>query len=275
MERSELKELLKELGVREELTEMPAIVEPLYKEWMEKTASAVKSSGDILVLANGDFKVGKKSVEFEITGGARVSYDDVTIDINEYGIEKSYSDGDFIGLFSHVTRKDGIVECSSGNNGNGTMSTNKYYDNGSWSIQGANGPLIDQKDEDGNLTEVDEAKLLEDFDKMAKTMKKEYPKTKEWYDKKREELQKALAEFNSPEARFKAEMSALRKENSALKTKNEALTKNNEKLTDMLGKALDFMEEVKKSPVGKLFFRKGLKKYEESSRVLGPGRDDD
>lgn len=275
MERSELKELLKELGVREELTEMPAVVEPLYKEWMEKTASAIKDSGKIVVLANGDFKTDKRSIEFEITGGARISYDDVTIDVNEYGIETSYSDGDFIGFFSHVTRKDGIVERSSGNNGNGTMSTNKYYDNGSWSIQGANGPLIGQRDENGNLAQVDEKQLLEDFDKMAETMSKEYPKTKEWYDKKREEVQKVLSELNSPEARMKAEMENLRKANAVIVEENKSLRTDLGKTRDMLKKTLDFMEEVKKSPVGKIFFRKGLKKYEESSRTLGPGRDDD
>ena len=155
------------------------------------------------------------------------------------------------------------------------MSTNRYYDNGSWSIKGAYGPLIGKKDDKGTLVAADEKQLLEDFDKMAETMSAEYPKTKEWYDKKREEVKKALSEFNSPEVRLKVEMDELRKANGVLIAENKSLRTDLGKTRDMLKKTLDFMEEVKKSPVGKIFFRKGLKKYEESSRTLGPGRDDD
>ena len=44
MERSELKELLKRKGVRPELIEMPAVVEPIYKDVVDKTVSQVENS---------------------------------------------------------------------------------------------------------------------------------------------------------------------------------------------------------------------------------------
>lgn len=122
MERLELKKLLKELGVKEELTEMPAVVEPLYKEVINKTVEEVKSSGKIIVVEEGMcvidnyylkeyYKTIGRKISFDKeNGGATIQYADQIITVNKYGIEVGYEDGDWVGVFSNVIRKDGFVE---------------------------------------------------------------------------------------------------------------------------------------------------------------------
>lgn len=280
MERSELKELLKRKGVKPELIEMPAVVEPIYKDVVDKTVSQVEKSDDLKVNPDGVFVFNKRAVTPSETGGAVIAYGDATIDVNEYGIAISYSDGSWMDYFSHTSRKpDGTIEHSSGNNGNATMSTRTSFDNGSWSILNAAGaeysnmPYIGSKDV--RTAVIDKEAILKEFDENSQAVMKNYPGTISWYTERREALAQTLERETDPKLMAERRDKEQTEEIARLTTKNRELLESNAKLTQMLEKSLEFMSAVRNSPVGNLFFGKKIKEYEQGLNRLDKGRDDD
>ena len=279
MERAELKELLKRKGVKPELLEMPAVVEPIFKDVVDKTVSQVERSNDIKANPDGVFSYQNRVVTPGEDGGAVISYGDATIDVNSYGIAIGYSDGSWMDYFSHISRKpDGTVEHSSGNNGNATMSTRTSFDNGSWSILNAGGadftnmPYIGAKDV--RTTSIDKEAILREFDENSQAVMKNYPGTISWYTERREALVQTLERETNPELVQARRMQELEEENARLTKRNRDLLESNSKLTAMLEKALEFMSSVRNSPVGNIFFGKKIKEYEQGLNRLDKGRDE-
>ena len=77
-----------------------------------------------------------------------------------------------------------------------------------------------------------------------------------------------------PEKQNKAKIDFLEKKVARLEKEKKDLITRNSRLTSMLGKTLEFMETVRKSPFGKIFFGKTLKKYEDDTKKLPEGRED-
>ena len=69
-------------------------------------------------------------------------------------------------------------------------------------------------------------------------------------------------------ARMSQNIQTLRKEKEKLEKQNEELVKKNNSLTKMLDKSLNVLEEIHKSPFGKIFFGGKINKFEESKRII-------
>ena len=142
MERIELKKILREMGVHEILTEMPAVVEPIYREFFDDTSSEVRECGRIVVYEDGSFSFDDRQITLSPGSGATISYEDVLIEVNTYGMEIEYSDRNYQGKFSSISRKDGRVDTFSGSNGTASGIGHMSLDNGSWSIKDSRGAEI-------------------------------------------------------------------------------------------------------------------------------------
>ena len=107
MERIELKKILREMGVSETLTEMPAVVETIFREVFDQTSNEVRECGRFVVYEDGSFSFDERQITLSPGSGATISYEDVLIEVNTYGMEIEYSDGNYQSNFSSISRKDG------------------------------------------------------------------------------------------------------------------------------------------------------------------------
>ena len=82
MDRVELKKILKEMGVSETLTEMPAVVEPIYRELFDQTSTEVRECGRFVVYGDGSFSFDERQITLSPGSGATISYEDVLIEVN-------------------------------------------------------------------------------------------------------------------------------------------------------------------------------------------------
>lgn len=279
MERKEIKRVLKEMGVREEFLEMPAVIEPIYVEMMEKTASDLSGKGRISVDENGDFSFGDRKIKLNKEGCAEITQGDYIITTNTVGIEVAYSDGNWQDFFSHISRDNGIVVNSSGNNGNASYYESTHLDKGSWSIRNASGINIGvvashNRDKEFNPFPSTPEEVLSEFDEVSGSIIENYPNTAEWYAKTREALKVVAEKEADPEKQNKDRIEFLERKVARLEREKRDLIQRNSKLTSMLEKTLEFMDTVRKSPVGKIFFGKSLKKYEDETKRLPEGRED-
>lgn len=280
MNRDEVKSVLKAKGIDESLLEMPAIVEPIYQAYMNCPKSMLEEV-ELDVDENGNFTFRKNNYTKHEDGGARITNEESTIKVNKYGIETSYADGSWMDFFSNMSRENGEVISVSGNNGNASYYRTTFLDTGSYSISKAIGMKVyEPKDtikDDAEIEKLESAELdpesvLAGFDETSKTIIENYPQTAEWYANTREALEARLARQNDPKARTERKIARLEAKINSQAEKISRLQEKNEKLTRMLEKALDFMETVRKSPVGKMFFGRKLKKYEEDKKSLSDGR---
>ncbi len=278
MERADIKRVLKEMGVLDALTEMPAVIEPIYKEMMEKAESDLTSKGRVSVDEHGNFSFGDRKIKLVEDGGAEITFKDAKITTNSEGIEMVYEDGNSMDWFSYISRKDGVVVTSSGNNGNASYYESTNLDNGSWSIRDASGTSVGEKSSHSKngeyvpfQTTVEE--VLAGFDSVSESVIANYPNTAGWYQAKREEVQKVAEKEANPEEQTRKRIEFLERRVSTLEADKKDLLARNSRLTSMLEKSLEFMGQVKRSPVGKVFFGKGIRKYEEESKSLPSGRE--
>ena len=204
-----------------------------------------------------------------------MTFKDAKITTNPVGIEMAYEDGGAIDFFSNNTRKDGIVINMSGNNGIASYYETTNLDNGSWAVRNASGVLLktvashaERKTE--VVTESLET-ILAEFDSMSKPIIENYPKTAKWYKTKREEVKSVAEKEIDPEVQSRRRIEALEAEVKNLEERNKGLSKCLSEATNRLGKAIDFIAEVKRSPLGKVFFGKKIKTYEEEAKALPTG----
>lgn len=278
MERADIKRVLKELGVAEALTEMPAVVEPIYKEMMERPESDLRKEGKVIVDEDGNFTMGDRKVTLRKDSCAEITFGDAQITTNSVGIEMEYQDGGWQDCFSHNKRDGGKVVSMSGNNGNASYHETIALDNGSWAIRNANGNVLGSasshsKEEKRAIGESLDT-ILSEFDALSRPIIENYPKTAKWYKGKREEVKAVAQKEMDPEEQSRRTIADLTKKLEASEKRNTELATSLSQATITLGKAVRFVEEVKKSPFGKIFFGKKLKDFEEDSKSLPKGRDE-
>lgn len=277
MERADIKRVLKELGVAEALTEMPAVIEPIYKEMMERPESELRKEGKVVVDEHGNFTLGDKKIRLRRDKCAEITFGDAQITTNSVGIEMEYQDGGWQDWFSHNKREGGKIVNMSGNNGNASYHETTALDNGSWSVRNASGITLGSASsyskEEKRTVEESLDTILSEFDSMSRPIIENYPKTAKWYKEKREEV-KAVAEKEiDPEEQNKRRIAALEAENENLKKRNGELTQSLAQANTLLGKALKVIEVIQKSPAS-ILFRKILKKFEEDTKKLPEGNEE-
>ena len=276
MERADIKRVLKELGVHEALTEMPAVVEPIYKEMMERPESDLRKEGKVVVDEHGNFSLGDKKIRLRRDKCAEITFGDAQITTNAVGIEIEYQDGGELDWFSHNKRDAGKVVNMSGNNGNATYHETTALDNGSWSVRNATGIILgsvsSHSKEEKRVVEESLDTILSEFDAMSKPIVENYPKTAKWYKEKREEVKEVAQKEIDPEEKNRRRIEALENQVASLEKRNGELTRSLSQATIRLGKAVSFIEQVKKSPVGKVFFGKKIRTFEEDTKTLPEGK---
>ena len=275
MERVDIKRVLKEMGVAKALLEMPAVIEPIYKEMLEKPESELKKEGTVIGDKDGNFSFEDRNIKLRKDHCAEISFGDAQITTNSVGIEVEYQDGGWQDWFSHKKRDGGTVVNMSGNNGNDTYHETTSLDNGSWAIRNASGIAIGSVSslsrEEKRVVEDSLETILAEFDSMSKPIIENYPKTAKWYKTKREEVKSVAEKEIDPEVQSRRRIEALEAEVKNLEERNKGLSKCLSEATNRLGKAIDFIAEVKRSPLGKVFFGKKIKTYEEEAKALPTG----
>lgn len=270
MNREGLKKLLIEKGVDPRLTEMPAIMEPLLAEVTYTNPVALKEKDFIQVRDDGTYKLAKRIVSFNADGTVtirpeKITYgEDYDITVNQEGIEVSYSDGNDLFIATSVIRKDGVIDDVFMNNGNGSYSSTKYFDNGHWSIKQAAGYKM--RDNDDLQYEFDEEKVRGIFEETSREVTLNYPNTVSWYKKTAQELESRIAEEKDPIKRKKLSIQVLKMKKRNLEHTVSHYTDRIEERLEKLGESLDCIEEVKKDPLGKRVFAKSLDEYNETAK---------
>lgn len=278
MERIELKKILREMGVHEILTEMPAVVEPIYREFFDDTSSEVRECGRIVVYEDGSFSFDDRQITLSPGSGATISYEDVLIEVNTYGMEIEYSDGNYQDKFSSISRKDGRVDTFSGSNGTASGIGHMSLDNGSWSIKDSRGAEIvsdeyhnDKMDEEIDSYDLNLAEVLNEFDERATGIILAYPNTEGWFRKTRMSVVENVEKQNDPEEKEIRRIQRLERRVIKLEQENKALKESHAKTASLLERALKFVKEVKKSPAGQIFFGRKLKALDIDTKKLSAG----
>lgn len=278
MNRVELKRILREMGVSDLLVEMPAVVEPIYKELMDCTTQEVVECGRFTVDDEGNFSFDKRQIRVSPGSGATISFDDVLIEANAFGIEIEYSDGNWQDYFSNISRKEGRVDTFSGNNGNATGHGHISLDNGSWSIRDSRGPHLvadeyhnEKLDEEIDAVDLDEEQLLRDFDERASEIITYYPNTEPWFIRTREHIRENIEKQNDPDEKEERRIQRLERKVIRLEAENKKLRESGERTATLLEKALAFIAEIRRSPAGKVFFGKKLRSLDMDSKSLSKG----
>ena len=274
MTRNEIISVLKDKGVNSKLLEMPAIVEYLYDTYLKTlTTTELLDSKSFSVDSNGNFTFGSTSFSLDGNGAKRYNTNSGRIvHINEYGIEDlEYSEDDWRDLYNNLSRKNGEIIFTSGNNGNGSSHRTTYLDKGNYSLSDSIGIRIlgdDDYDVDSldsekiDSPQIDSEKLLAEFDSNSEEIKATYPITAEWYDQTRKSLLECIENQNNPTFRYKKIIEGLEKKVTLLQADNKHLT-------SMLNRSLSFIEDVRNSSVGRLFFGKKIQKYRDDSMSDG------
>lgn len=289
MKREELKEYLKNIGVNEKLIEMPAVVEPIFEEFENKTIKELENSGRITALQNGDLNyiIGyspcskengienvpkTKQIKFdESTGGAIAKIGStVTIYINKYGIEEKYVESwGYVDLNREITRESGKIIAEYRDELGKSVSEN--FDNGNCLLENAQIYMnstsesflgIGNGDSEYEEKFVDCGEVIRKFDETALFMSEQYPQTTEWYSLKRAELEKEIEEYEKPENKIKI-----------LEAENSKLRKQNRKYTLMMKRMMDFIDKVKCNPFAKVILRKHIRKYDNAENELPEGEE--
>jgi hypothetical protein len=278
MDRVELKKILREMGVSETLTEMPAVVEPIFREVFDQTSNEVRECGRFVVYEDGSFSFDERQITLSPGSGATISYEDVLIEVNTYGMEIEYSDGNYQNNFSSISRKDGRVDTFSGSNGSASGVGHMSLDNGSWSIKDSRGADIvcdeyhnDKMDEEIDSYDLNLVEILNEFDERATGIILAYPNTEGWYRRTRMAVVENIEKQNDPEEKEIRRIQRLERRVIKLEIENKKLQETNTKTANLLERALKFVKEVKKSPAGQIFFGRKLKALDIDTKRLSSG----
>ena len=278
MDRIEIKQLLIDMGVKQEFVEMPAIVEQIYREYSDVSLERARKANRIVVRENGNFSFGNAVISLDKDGGATIVDGDIVIKTNEYGMETSFLEGDQFGRFSNVRRNDGKIISRNGNTGEARLHETISADTGHWAISDSrSNVLIDRinygSGEEINIAEAKPEKIMADFEYNAETVIRDYPKTAEYYEALRKSLKKTLERQTDPLQVEIAKNADLQKQVDKLRAEKADLATSLEKSNGMLGESLKFMERVRNHPIGKMFFGKDAKKFEENKARLYSGNE--
>lgn len=274
--REVIKNVLLSMGADSILTEMPAIIERINKEMANNTPDYIMSKIHILdegrtIAVDNNFSYSKQDdgtvevrafKDMETTKlGSYSGYDHV-IRVDKYGMDESNIDSDLFLSSSIVRTNDGRIEISDHGD------TEKVEpDTGDAILNYYNYTILKDK----STTSLG-------WEGNKQFLTTNYPLTKTWFKIKEEQI-KAREEQREPEAIEEEkelpektpdqyqeiiDMQLLRireleEENSNMKEQNKGLLLKMKTL-------IDFAEKVRDSAVGKLFFRKQIKRLPEGQK---------
>lgn len=121
------------------------------------------------------------------------------------------------------------------------------------------------------LEDLKEEEIFNDFDSVSTLMVENYPETSEWYAKTKENIINLIQDKKAELT--KSTQGELQSDTSIIEKKQ--LKIQNKKLMKMLEKALIFIENVKKHPLGKIFFHKKIKEFDRDTNTLESGEEFD
>lgn len=279
MNRFEIKQMLLDMGVKNELVEMPAILEQIYREFSDVPLENARKTTRIAVRENGNFSFGNAVISLDRDGGATIVDGDLVIKTNEYGMEVAELDGETFGQFNNSRRNDGKIVNRFGNSMEDRLTEIISADIGHWSISSSKKhTLVIRKNHAGKeelLTpELKVEEALADFEYNAQTIIQDYPKTAEFFDVLRENLKKSLDRQTDPLQVEMAKNAENQKEIERLQGEKKGLADSLEKSNSMLSEALKFMERVRNHPIGKMFFGKDAKEFEKNKARLYSGNEE-
>ena len=258
MDRKDFFSLLRQLGTNDKLIDKPGIIEPIYEKLKEKSANDVINTKALLILKSG--AISFQDVDYFLTDNgedAKIIYGDKEIGVNKFGIQVSLNSGDGSNFYSYMLRKNGIIECVSGNNG---KHSRKYYlDNGDCLIERACGKRVnatvfgkaDREGEEIDRARLDEATILAGFDANVRRIVRDYPSTIPYYKKLREIIIYNIHLQNDPMRKLQRSIERLKAENDLLRRKNRNLTKR-------LHAANTFIEGVRKNPASRFLLKREI-----------------
>ncbi len=258
MERKDFISLLRQMGTNDKLIDKPGIIEPIYLKLRNKSEKEIKNTKAILILRNGDISF--EDVDYFVTKDgeeAKIAHGDIEICVNKYGIQTSKNSGDGSNFYSYMNRRNGIIECVSGNSG--AFSRKCYLDNGHCLIEKACGERVnaslfgksEKHGEEIDRVHLDLKAVIATFDKNAKETIRDYPNTRAYYKLTREHVIYNVRLQNDP-------LKKMQRTIDRLKIENDNLRKRNERLVKRLNAATQFIEGVKKNPASKLFLKKEI-----------------
>ena len=267
MNRKEFISLLRQMGTNEVLLEMPGIVEPIYLKCKDKTESEIRNTKSLLVLKSGNISF--EDVDYFLTGDgehAKIVKGDREIETNKYGIQTSLNSGDGSTFYSYMTRKNGIIECVSQNHN--SFSRKCFLDNGNCMIEEACGERVnaslfgkaERNGEDIDRVRLDKRSIVSEFNKNARRVMRDYPKTLNFYRKLQEQIIYNINLQNNP-------LNKMQRTIERLKAENDALRARNEKLMKRLHAATKFIEGVKKNPASRFFLKKEINDVDVSASL--------
>ena len=279
MDRFEIKQMLLDMGVKNELVEMPAIVEQIYREFSDVPLDRARKTTRIAVRENGNFSFGNAVISLDKDGGATIVDGDLVIKTNEYGMEVSELDGENFGQFNNSRRYDGKIVNRFGNSVEDRLTEVISADTGHWSIGDSRKHTLSIRknhagEDEALVPEIKPEQILADFEYNAETITRNYPRTAEFYDVLRENLKKSLDKQTDPLQVEMAKNAELQKQIEKLEDEKRELATSLEKSTGMLGEALKFMERVRNHPIGKMFFGKDAKEFEKNKARLYSGNEE-
>ena len=104
---------------------------------------------------------------------------------------------------------------------------------------------------------------LEEFDNIASQMIQDYPQTKQWYEEARVQLIEAIGREKDPIQRAKLKIKSLQECSKDLQENNQYSLQVIRIYARKLKRNLELLETIRKSPIGKVFFKDVLQKYED------------
>lgn len=261
MNRVELKCLLRKLGVNERLIQMPAIVEPLYKETVDYTEDKVRRD-KLIYFKNGILTIARRIIKLKEDGTVEIECLDSgdIIWVNEYGIEKEILCKEPKIRFRRVL---GRVEEIDVMNRIVRRYHSYYLDNGEPLIQDAK--KIRVRDWKGIPYDFNKEEIFNVFDKNAKKISRYYPKTAKWYEKARIDLIRQIKIEKSNETHRRA-IEMLKDKIERLEGSIEEHRYNIKYTLKRLGASLTFIDSIKMHPLGEILYRKELKSYKEEMK---------
>lgn len=272
--RDELKNELINIGVSEQLLEMPAVLERTYtivKGHDTEKIEDIILDEKIKVDENGDFSLGKYDFKHgKDDNGAIIQFKDeekrlTTIDVDQYGMDmRYYRDSDPLAATFGMPDDEEVIRIPETNSikFKGTANDGTQY-------------VKREVNDLGNYNILDNPDvLLYEYTRIRGENKKfltqQYPITKGWF-REREENENSIIQENEENTRPDVNQESKRntEENrrvlmeatrriEQLESENQKLKDENRNNQKMLKTTLEFCDRVRSSMVGHLFFRKEL-----------------
>ena len=262
---SDYKKRLIELGMDERLVEMPAVTSDLLDLAVSKQLTFEEFDKLVLVVSSSEVKVQDRNVVLNGDGTASIEeyykgklISKAITDTNGMEVECEKYWG--YKLLETYERRRGFIVKISEINSTGDNIKQSFFDIGHCFL--ANSCVVSPEDEFGRQKSFDSNYVLGRIDRIRKYMGEnylQYQHLEPFYEELRRQVENRIAAERSPERKIAAEAN----EEENLLAECRRLAKELELETRYLNINLEFLEGVKKHPLGKVTFERHLNKYSE------------